>query len=137
MAKKTIASVRAKRKKPLSRKVLSKRTPSRKALKVKPKAVAKSALKPAQSKKSKWVYSFGGGKAEGKSEMRNLLGGKGAGLAEMANLGLPVPPGFTIPTSVCTYFYEHDKTHPKELKGPGEKALGYIGKPTGKAAGAA
>src|SRR5579862_1192076 len=53
--------------------------------------------------KGKWVYAFGGGKAEGRAAMRNLLGGKGAGLAEMANLGLPVPPGFTITTDVCTY----------------------------------
>ena len=53
---------------------------------------------------AKWVYRFGRGAAEGRGEMRNLLGGKGAGLAEMANLGLPVPPGFTIPTSVCSYF---------------------------------
>jgi pyruvate,orthophosphate dikinase len=51
---------------------------------------------------AKWVYSFGDGQAEGRGEMRNLLGGKGANLAEMANLGLPVPPGFTITTEVCT-----------------------------------
>src|SRR5881296_2798610 len=61
----------------------------------------------------RWVYAFGGGKAEGRSEMRNLLGGKGAGLAEMANLGLPVPPGFTITTAVCTYYYENVKSYPK------------------------
>src|SRR5215470_2076671 len=58
----------------------------------------------------KWVYAFGGGKAEGGSGMRDLLGGKGANLAEMANLGLPVPPGFTITTEVCGYFYSRDKT---------------------------
>src|SRR5215472_9143425 len=66
--------------------------------------------------KGKWVYPFGGGKAAGRASMRNLLGGKGAGLAEMAHLGLPVPPGFTITTEVCTYFYEHGKTYPKDLK---------------------
>jgi pyruvate,orthophosphate dikinase len=55
----------------------------------------------------KWVYSFGDGKAEGEAAMRNLLGGKGANLAEMSNLGLPVPPGFTITTEVCTYYYQH------------------------------
>src|SRR5690349_2446830 len=59
-------------------------------------ATAKS--KPVAAKKGQWVYSFGGGRAEGKANMRELLGGKGAGLAEMANLGLPVPPGFTITT---------------------------------------
>ena len=53
----------------------------------------------------KWVYAFGNGKAEGRTDMRNLLGGKGAGLAEMSNLALPVPPGFTITTEVCTYYY--------------------------------
>jgi pyruvate, orthophosphate dikinase len=65
---------------------------------------------------AKWVYRFGRGAAEGKGEMRNLLGGKGAGLAEMANLGLPVPPGFTITTEVCTYFYAHDHRYPADLK---------------------
>jgi pyruvate,orthophosphate dikinase len=71
----------------------------------------------------KWVYSFGGGNAEGRAEMRALLGGKGAGLAEMSNLGLPVPPGFTITTEVCTYFYAHDKTYPKGLKEAVAKGL--------------
>src|SRR3954452_11150299 len=65
---------------------------------------------------AKWVYSFGDGAAEGSAEMKNLLGGKGAGLAEMSNLGLPVPPGFTITTEVCTYFYAHEKSYPAELK---------------------
>ncbi|HTV89400.1 MAG TPA: pyruvate, phosphate dikinase [Stellaceae bacterium] len=64
---------------------------------------------------TKWVYRFGGGAAEGSGEMRNLLGGKGAGLAEMSNLGLPVPPGFTVTTEVCTHFYEHGKAYPPEL----------------------
>jgi len=65
---------------------------------------------------AQWVYSFGGGSAEGRADMRNLLGGKGANLAEMSSLGLPVPPGFTITTEVCTYFYAHDKSYPKDLK---------------------
>ena len=84
------------------------------------------------AKKGQWVYAFGGGKAEGRAEMRNLLGGKGAGLAEMAHLGLPVPPGFTITTEVCTYFYEHDKTYPKDLKPQVEAALAQVGRITGK-----
>jgi len=83
----------------------------------------------------KWVYSFGGGTAEGKSEMRNLLGGKGANLAEMANLGLPVPPGFTITTEVCTYFYAHAKKYPDELAGEIDAALAHIGKLTGRSFG--
>jgi pyruvate,orthophosphate dikinase len=65
---------------------------------------------------TKWVYRFGDEAAEGRADMKNLLGGKGAGLAEMSNLGLPVPPGFTITTEVCTYFYAHGKSYPAELK---------------------
>ncbi|MFZ0239412.1 MAG: pyruvate, phosphate dikinase, partial [Xanthobacteraceae bacterium] len=82
----------------------------------------------------KWVYAFGGGKAEGHAAMRNLLGGKGAGLAEMAQLGLPVPPGFTITTEVCTY-YQHGKTYPKELKRQVDAALTQVGRVTGKTFG--
>ncbi|HIJ62328.1 MAG TPA: pyruvate, phosphate dikinase [Rhodospirillaceae bacterium] len=77
---------------------------------------------------SKWVYAFGGGTAEGRSEMKNLLGGKGANLAEMANLGLPVPPGFTITTEVCTYYYDHSQTYPQDLKQQVETALTQIEK---------
>ncbi len=68
------------------------------------------------SKKSKYVYFFGGKKAEGKAEMKGLLGGKGANLAEMVNIGLPVPAGFTITTEVCTYYYKNKRKYPKELK---------------------
>ena len=76
---------------------------------------------------AKWVYEFGDGSAEGKSDMRNLLGGKGANLAEMANLGLPVPPGFTVTTEVCTYFYDHGKTYPPELEAEVNAALEKAG----------
>jgi len=65
---------------------------------------------------SKWVYTFGNGKAEGDANMRNLLGGKGANLAEMNKVGLPVPPGFTVTTEVCTYYYANNKTYPADLK---------------------
>ncbi len=75
---------------------------------------------------AKWVYSFGDGKAEGRAEMRNLLGGKGANLAEMSSLGLPVPPGFTVTTEVCTYFYDNKKTYPPELKDEVDKALAEV-----------
>jgi len=81
---------------------------------------------------AKWVYSFGGGTAEGASAMRDLLGGKGANLAEMANLGLPVPPGFTISTEVCAYFYANGKTYPPELKTQVMSGLDHVGKLTGK-----
>src|SRR5262247_1418082 len=80
---------------------------------------------------TKWVYTFGDGKAEGRAGMRDLLGGKGANLAEMANLGLPVPPGFTITTEVCSYFYGHDKTYPNELKDEVETALAAVGRIAG------
>ncbi|MFQ5707007.1 MAG: pyruvate, phosphate dikinase [bacterium] len=80
----------------------------------------------------KYVYFFGDGKAEGSADMKNLLGGKGANLAEMSNLGLPVPPGFSITTEVCAYYYEHEKQYPQELKGQIEDALrrveGILGK---------
>jgi pyruvate,orthophosphate dikinase len=101
------------------------------------RSLAKSAKKPAASaaQKGKWVYSFGGGRAEGKPDQRNLLGGKGAGLAEMANLGLPVPPGFTITTEVCTYYYAHDKQYPKDLEAQVTKALAEVGRITGKVFG--
>ena len=64
---------------------------------------------------SQWVYSFGGGKTEGDATMRNLLGGKGANLAEMSEIGLPVPPGFTLSTEVCTHYFDHEKTYPDAL----------------------
>jgi pyruvate,orthophosphate dikinase len=110
------------------------------AMAPKPETKKPVASKPANppaaaAKPGKWVYTFGDGKAEGKAEMRDLLGGKGANLAEMANLGLPVPPGFTIPTSVCTYFYAHDKSYPKDLQAQVEKALEHVGKLTGKGFG--
>jgi pyruvate,orthophosphate dikinase len=84
---------------------------------------------------AKWVYSFGDGEAEGKAEMRNLLGGKGANLAEMANLGLPVPPGFTITTEVCTYYYANGRTYPADLVEEMEAALARVEKTTGKILG--
>ncbi len=65
---------------------------------------------------TKWVYTFGDGTAEGEASMKNLLGGKGANLAEMSRVGVPVPPGFTITTEVCTYYYENNHTYPVELK---------------------
>jgi pyruvate,orthophosphate dikinase len=84
---------------------------------------------------TQWVYTFGDGKAEGQAGMKNLLGGKGANLAEMSNLGLPVPPGFTITTEVCTYYYDHGRAYPQELKAQVEKALDYVGRLTGRTFG--
>src|SRR5262245_27835409 len=103
--------------------------PPRGKASAKKRATGKRAAAPG---KTKWVYRFGNGKAEGRADMRDLLGGKGAGLAEMANLGLPVPPGFTITTAVCTYYYEHAKTYPDALPGEVEAALAEVGRITGK-----
>jgi pyruvate,orthophosphate dikinase len=82
-------------------------------------------------KAKKYVYYFGGGKAEGNAEMKDLLGGKGANLAEMTNLGLPVPAGFTITTEVCRYYYENNKTYPKELYPQVKEALEKVEKEMG------
>jgi pyruvate,orthophosphate dikinase len=100
--------------------------------KKKPAARARKAKKPAAARAAKWVYSFGGGKAEGRAGMRDLLGGKGAGLAEMASLGLPVPPGFTITTAVCTHYYANDKKYPRQLQSQVETGLAHIARTTGK-----
>lgn len=142
-AVKTVAkskpSARAKAAPPPSARKALKKAPTKPAAKKAVKAAVKKAAvkKPAVEtvKSGKWVYTFGDGKAEGKAGLRDLLGGKGANLAEMANLGLPVPPGFTIPTSVCTYFYAHGKSYPPALKTQVEKALDHVGKLTGKAFG--
>src|SRR5690349_3286967 len=80
---------------------------------------------------TKWVYSFGAGHNEGRADMRNLLGGKGANLAEMASIGLPVPPGFTVTTEVCTYYYAHEKTYPDELMAEVGEALARVEKAIG------
>src|SRR5580698_559272 len=126
-------AARAKAAQPASARKALKKTAAKPAPKPAGRA---SPSKPADAVKSgKWVFTFGDGKAEGKADLRDLLGGKGANLAEMANLGLPVPPGFTIPTSVCSYFYAHDKSYPPQLKAQVEEALDHVGKLTGKAFG--
>src|SRR6266571_6332297 len=115
-------------------KSISKR-PAGKAAPRKPAAPAKAPPKKPSAKapaKSKWVFGFGNGKAEGRADMRNLLGGKGAGLAEMANLGLPVPAGFTITTAVCTHYYENGNAYPKNLQEQVRAALAQVGRITGK-----
>ncbi|MBI1340010.1 pyruvate, phosphate dikinase [bacterium] len=89
----------------------------------------------ATRRETKWVYEFGGAKSDGDASMKNLLGGKGANLAEMASLGLPVPPGFTITTEVCTLFYELRKTYPDGLEAEVNAALKALEARTGKAFG--
>src|ERR1700676_255837 len=131
---KSSVTVRAKAAAPVSARKAFKKGPEKPA----PKPAGKPVMvkrAPEAAKSGKWVFTFGDGKAEGKAELRDLLGGKGANLAEMANLGLPVPPGFTIPTSVCTYFYAHGKSYPAALKAQVEKALDHVGKLPGKSFG--
>ncbi len=76
----------------------------------------------------KYVYFFGAGKAEGRTEMKDLLGGKGANLAEMTKIGLPVPAGFTLTTDVCTYYYQHGRKFPPELQDAVADALQSVEK---------
>jgi pyruvate,orthophosphate dikinase len=144
--RKTRTKTAAKKRAPTRGRKPAPRKPSRtgapqtaKARSVKPRAARPLAAKPPAAKKisrsAKWVYAFGGGKAEGRADMKNLLGGKGAGLAEMANLGLPVPPGFTITTEVCTAYYAGDKIYPKGLTEQVAAALAQIGSITGKTFG--
>ncbi|MCK7612707.1 pyruvate, phosphate dikinase [Roseibium sediminicola] len=81
---------------------------------------------------TKWVYNFGNGAAEGAADMRNLLGGKGANLAEMSSLGLPVPPGFTITTEVCTWYYDNGKSYPDTLAAQVGAAMEQVGVATNR-----
>jgi len=83
---------------------------------------------------TQWVYAFGGGTAEGNTTMKNLLGGKGANLAEMASLGLPVPPGFTMTTEVCTTYYDNGEVYPDGLDDDVAKGIEHIEKLTDETA---
>src|SRR5437868_868570 len=84
---------------------------------------------------SKYVYSFGGGTAEGDGKMKDTLGGKGAGLAEMSRAGLPVPPGFTIATDVCNIYFNNNKQVPEEIEQEVSKALEKLEKAMGQKLG--
>ena len=99
------------------------------------KATAKPGKKSTSSKKVRYVYYFGDGKADGDGKMKALLGGKGANLAEMTRIGLPVPPGFTISTDACTYYYDYKKTYPKQLSGEVDAALSKVERSVGKKLG--
>ncbi|MGH7491547.1 MAG: pyruvate, phosphate dikinase [bacterium] len=119
---------------------LKKRTGSHEKTNGKTKLSKKSSLKKVAAARNgraqeKYVYVFGGGKGEGEAGMKNLLGGKGANLAEMASLGLPVPAGFTVTTEVCTAFYENKRKYPRGLAQQVERALRYIEKIMGAAFG--
>src|SRR5258707_1914708 len=99
------------------------------------RSIEKKADKASSTKRTRYVYFFGDGKADGNGSMKASLGGKGANLHEMTRIGLPVPPGFTINTEVCTYFYDNKKTYPPELKDQVASALGKIEKSVGKKLG--
>ena len=99
------------------------------------KATAKPGKKSTSSKKVRYVYYFGDGKADGDGKMKALLGGKGANLAEMTRIDLPVPPGFTISTDACTYYYDYKKTYPKQLSGEVDAALSKVERSVGKKLG--
>src|SRR6476646_7069779 len=94
-----------------------------------------SAAAAKRTKSGRYVYFFGDGKADGAANMKPLLGGKGANLAEMTRIGLPVPPGFTITTEVCNYFTEHNRTYPRGLEAEVEAALAKVEKSVGKKLG--
>src|SRR6185369_9768191 len=95
----------------------------------KPAAKAKpSAQKKSAAKGPKYVYTWGAGRADGNGSMKALLGGKGANLAEMTRINLPVPLGFTITTEVCTYYYAHKRTYPKELQAQMEAGVANMEK---------
>src|SRR5882757_10032314 len=85
--------------------------------------------------KTRFVYAFGGGGADGDASMKDLLGGKGANLAEMSSLGLPVPPGFTITTEACAYFYANQRRYPQSLREEVSEALDQVEQLTGKSFG--
>ena len=104
----------------MAKKVAKKSSPKKTAVK-----------KPASKGKEKYTYLFGV-KTDGDAKMRNLLGGKGANLAEMARIGLPVPPGFTITTEVCTYFYNNAKKYPKTLEAEVKAGVASVEKQMGK-----
>jgi pyruvate,orthophosphate dikinase len=111
------------------------KTLKKKAAKKAPAQKRAVAKKPATAKKIRYVYYFGDGKADGNGSMKPLLGGKGANLHEMTRIGLPVPPGFTITTEVCTYFYDNKKQYPPELEAQVASALAKIEKSVTKKLG--
>jgi pyruvate, orthophosphate dikinase len=113
-----------------SRKKVSNRKPT-----VRAGLTVRASKSPAKSAKIRYVYYFGDGKADGHGKMKPLLGGKGANLAEMTRIGLPVPPGFTITTEVCSYYYDHKRQYPVELASQVETALAKIEKSAGKKLG--
>jgi len=108
---------------------------SRRTAKTPRRSTSKKRTASKKSKKPQYVYYFGDGHADGTGKMKPLLGGKGANLAEMTRIGLPVPPGFTLTTEVCSYFYAHNRSYPPQLKAEVETALAKVEKSVGKKLG--
>src|ERR1700730_3255698 len=96
---------------------------------------ARAAVREKRKKTPRYVYYFGDSHADGSGSMKSLLGGKGANLHEMTRIGLPVPPGFTLTTEVCSYFYDHKRSYPPQLKAQVADALGRVEKSVGKKLG--
>src|SRR5207302_6129748 len=116
----------------------NKRKPRSKSLRKTGKAHRRSTSSARGTRKltaPKYVYYFGDGQADGTGKMKPLLGGKGANLGEMTRIGLPVPPGFTITTEVCSYFYAHNRSYPPQLKAEVEAALAKVEQSVGKKLG--
>src|SRR6266851_2395435 len=117
----------------MSKKTKSFRRRLRRAAKGKQRSTSKPrSASPQKTKTPRYVYYFGEGHADGAGKMKPLLGGKGANLAEMTRIGLPVPPGFTVTTEVCTYYYENKRSYPKELEGQARKGVEFLEKTLGK-----
>src|SRR2546430_16163305 len=98
-------------------------------------SLARATVRGERKKAARYVYYFGDGHADGSGSMKPLLGGKGANLHEMTRIGLPVPPGFTLTTEVCSYFYDHNRTYPAELEAQVAAALAKVEKSAGKKLG--
>src|SRR5512143_830292 len=122
MAKKTVAKAK---KAPAKKAAPAKAVPAK-------KSAAKKSVPAKKAKATKYVYFFGGGKADGDRTMKDLLGGKGSGLAEMTNAGLPVPPGFTITTAACNLYYELGRKVPAEIETEMEANLRKLEKVVGQ-----
>src|SRR6184192_4775430 len=97
-----------------------------------PSSLARATVRGERKKTRRYVYYFGDGHADGSGTMKPLLGGKGANLHEMTRIGLPVPPGFTITTELCSYFYDHNRSYPSQLEAEVAAALAKVEKSVGK-----
>src|SRR5947209_14217458 len=112
----------------MAKKVDAKRAAGKNQSRTRSRSAAERQAPTRNAQSPKYVYLFGKTKTDGNGGMKPLLGGKGAGLAEMCRIGLPVPPGCTITTEVCTYFYDHKRTYPPELKTQIQAGLASIEK---------